>query len=67
MSTTYHLCCMDCKQRIWVGQRGGGSKESWIYKDGKTLDKLESFLVEHEDHRLKYASEYAEEGGDYNE
>jgi hypothetical protein len=47
MSKTYNIVCDECGKHLWVGQ---GSK---IYR-GDQMDKFESFLYNHEGHKLRF-------------
>ena len=51
MSITYHINCHDCKKFLWVGQRDR------IYTTGPHLILLNTFLFEHENHKLSFNSD----------
>lgn len=57
MSQSMHLCCLDCKEDIWIGQR-----DSLYSGESHTMEGLRQFLVKH---RTLYVPR--SEGTDYHE
>lgn len=57
MSTTYEIACLDCKQRLWAGQR---TYTYTAYRDDKGQRHLDRFLHEHIAHTLRFFSEHAD-------
>jgi hypothetical protein len=49
MSKTYNLVCVDCKEKIWIGQGGV------IYDPEKY--GLDLFLHKHEEHNLMFVDD----------
>jgi len=52
MSTTFDIGCLDCRKRLWIGQR------DYVYSTPEHLQRLSSFLLEHKGHRLTVATEH---------
>ncbi len=50
MSVTYHLVCVDCEERIWVGQN------DFIYDPHRY--GIDLFLHKHIEHNLMFVSEH---------
>lgn len=50
MSNSRMLACLDCKEEIWVGQ----NNTPLYNKETNMLEKLSSFLEEHQNHSLIY-------------
>ena len=55
MSTTFDIGCLDCKKRLWIGQR------DYVYATPEHLSKLSTFLLGHKGHHLVVASENMED------
>lgn len=55
MSVTFDIGCLDCKKKLWIGQR------EYIYSAPDKLQKLAGFLLDHKGHHLVVATEHMTE------
>lgn len=54
MSDTLELCCLDCKEHLWIGQvRYGKSESAYVYGNDEALRNLNTFVRRHVGHALK--------------
>ena len=52
MSVTTNIVCDDCKVGLWIGQK------NTIYTgDEKVMEKLNTFLQKHTEHKLRFLCE----------
>jgi len=64
MSRTYEIVCHDCRVHLWFGQGWPGRNR--MYRTDEFLDLLESFLFDHQHHRIESGDdEYLDLGDDY--
>lgn len=54
MSVSKHIACIDCKEHLWIGQ----TSESFYSGEPHTMEALRVFLFKHENHNLKFVSEF---------
>ena len=53
MSQCYDIACMDCRETLWIAQRGVGG--ATLYSgDRDTMEKLKAFLFAHAGHHLVF-------------
>lgn len=53
MARTFELGCDDCKVCLWIGQRPTAGR-FYLYTAEPHRDHFESFLLAHQDHRLRF-------------
>lgn len=63
MSTTYSMCCIDCREAWWIGQsytaqmsNTGKRKQLGLYDN--TVSYAE-WLLKHEEHLLAFLADYS--------
>lgn len=54
MSTTYDIVCDNCRQKLWIGQRGSGNISPRVYTTPAHIRALEGFLIAHQNHHLMF-------------
>ena len=65
MSVTWNMHCVDCQRKVWIGQRGSGSTEPWLY--GGKEKQLGEWLAKHAGHELRYSDEFFDHNSEYAE
>lgn len=55
MSQTLELCCLDCKEHLWIGQRPSPAKpeQAYVYFTEEAQAHLNRFVRRHVGHQLK--------------
>ena len=48
MSQTFELVCLECKERVWVGQ------SAYLYTTHPEISETSAFLHKHYGHTLKF-------------
>ena len=58
MSSSMHICCLDCKEHLWIGQN-----DVFYSGEAHTMEALRQFLIKHrtyEDRQFCEKGEYHE-------
>lgn len=54
MSQTLNICCLDCKEHLWIGQRRPGKPETaYVYFTDEAQANLNRFVRRHVGHQVK--------------
>lgn len=55
MSQTLELCCLDCKEHLWIGQRRSAARpeSAYVYFTDEAHQHLNAFVRRHVGHTLK--------------